>query len=105
MCSFMAKLFPFVFILGGGGGALLLGIVRSRIIKSYGWGVFFRYTHSEIYGPMLSPNERRMQGAAAILLLILGLSLVLLFACSESVRLLSLLNADRNWETQCTGSL
>lgn len=43
-------------------GVGLLAVVHQRLIKSYGYGVYFRYGPLKLYGSLLSPHERVMFG-------------------------------------------
>ena len=39
---------------------VLVSYVRSQLIKSYGWGVFWRYPMNYVHGALLSRFERNL---------------------------------------------
>ena len=47
---------------------ILITYVRTQLIKSYGWGVFFRYPLSYVHGPLLSPLERTLHRLGVVLI-------------------------------------
>ena len=64
-------------------GAVLHGYVQQSLIRSYGWGVFGRYTLREQCGTLLSPRERRILWVS-IALVVTGLAFIfwmVLFPC------------------------
>ena len=86
MCDLLRTGFFVSFFIFAPVGILLTSFVQHRLIKSYGWGVFFRYSAWDIYGPLLSKRERVLFrcGLALTLTPFLSLAFLALTRCVRS---------------------